>query len=93
MTFVEFQTSAVEPVRLSPPLRALWQDTAGNWEAAHRLVQDEETAEAAWVHAYLHRKEGDDANAGYWYSRAGQPRFSGRLESEWEQMARALLSE
>lgn len=93
MTFDEFRSSApAEPKDLGAPLLALWQDAAGNWEAAHRHVQDDTSAEGAWVHAYLHRKEGDDSNAGYWYARAGKPRFSGALEVEWEEIARALLS-
>lgn len=92
MTFEEFRSAASEPGELSAPLRALWQDAAGNWDAAHRCVQDDESASAAWVHAYLHRKEGDAANAGYWYARAGKPRFDGGLEREWEEIARELLS-
>lgn len=90
MTFEEFRTLA-EPSCLQGPLRALWQDAAGQWDAAHRTVQDDDSADAAWVHAYLHRKEGDISNAGYWYARAGRPRFSGSLESEWEEMVRELL--
>jgi hypothetical protein len=92
MTLEEFRSAASEPEELPAPLRALWQDAAGNWEAAHRCVQDDDSAEAAWVHAYLHRKEGDVSNAGYWYARAGKPRFDGSLESEWESLARALLT-
>jgi hypothetical protein len=71
--------------------RALWHDAAGDWEAAHRVAQDVETAEGAWVHAYLHRKEGDIGNAGYWYRRAGKPAASGSLEAEWQAIAAALL--
>lgn len=92
MTFEEFRSATSEPDELAAPLRALWQDAEGNWESAHRLVQDDASAEAAWVHAYLHRKEGDAANAGYWYARAGKPRFDGSLESEWEEMVQVLLS-
>ena len=91
MTFDEFQNADRDPVDLTPSLRALWCDGAGCWEEAHRLVQDDPSAAAAWVHAYLHRKEGDVSNAGYWYSRAEKPPFSGTLESEWEQIARSLL--
>jgi len=93
MTVDEFRAATSEPVTLSRSLRALWQDAAGNWEAAHHLVQDDESADGAWVHAYLHRKEGDNANAGYWYARAGRPVFSGTLEAEWEEIARALLAD
>ena len=92
MTFEEFRTSKTEPDNLAAPLRALWQDAAGNWEAAHVCVQDEDSAGAAWVHAYLHRKEGDVSNAGYWYARAGKPKFQGTLEDEWAEIARAFLN-
>ena len=60
-----------------PPLAALWWAAKGNWDEAHKIVQDEETADAAWVHAYLHRVEGDLGNAGYWYRRAGTSRSRG----------------
>jgi hypothetical protein len=70
--------------QLGPPLAALWWAAKGNWDAAHKIVQDEDTAEAAWVHAYLHRLEGDLSNAGYWYRQAGQPVAKDPLETEWE---------
>src|SRR5215510_10619022 len=66
-------------------VRALWHDATGDWEGAHRLAQDEQGEDGAWVHAYLHRKEGDHANAGYWYRRAGRPHASGSLEAEWRE--------
>ena len=91
MTFDEFRSAPDEPAGLGAPLRALWQDAAGNWEAAHVCVQDDSSAQADWVHAYLHRKEGDASNAGYWYARAGKNHFAGSLEAEWEEIARALL--
>ena len=62
----------------------------GDWSRAHEIVQDEEGRDAAWVHAYLHRKEGDLANAGYWYRRAGKPACKTSLEDEWEAIAAAL---
>jgi hypothetical protein len=76
---------------LDAPLAALWWAAKGGWDEAHRLVQDEAGAEAAWVHAYLHRVEGDLGNAGYWYRQAGKPAASGPLETEWERMVSALL--
>jgi len=76
---------------LAPPLAALWWAGKGGWDAAHKIVQDETTAEAAWVHAYLHRVEGDLGNAGYWYRQAGKPIATGTLETEWEAIVRALL--
>jgi hypothetical protein len=86
--------SGTEPAPgLGAPLAALWWAAKGNWDEAHKLAQDEDTAEAAWVHAYLHRVEGDLGNAGYWYRRAGKPVASGSLETEWERMVSALLAE
>jgi hypothetical protein len=75
---------------LKPPLAALWWAAKGDWEAAHKIVQDEDTREAAWVHAYLHRVEGDLSNAGYWYRQAGQPAAKDSLEAEWERIVSAL---
>lgn len=78
---------------LSVALQALWHDHRGNWEEAHRLAQEAGGVSGDWVHAYLHRKEGDLGNAGYWYRRAGKalPDPSVTLEKEWEAIARALL--
>lgn len=73
------------------PLAALWWTAKGNWNEAHKIVQDEATADSAWVHAYLHRVEGDLGNAGYWYRQAGKPAAIGSLETEWEQIVSALL--
>jgi len=81
------------PANLSLPLQALWQDARGDWTAAHDLLQAESSGNGAWVHAYLHRKEGDISNAGYWYRRANQPTASGTLETEWDAIAAHLLSE
>jgi hypothetical protein len=78
---------------LAPPLAGLWWAAKGDWDKAHRIVQDEETREAAWVHAYLHRVEGDLGNAGYWYRRAGQPVARDTLEAEWELIASALIED
>ena len=69
---------------------ALQADAGGEWDRAHRLVQNDASAEAAWVHAYLHRKEGDLANAGYWYGRAGRPVATTGLSQEWQEIAAAL---
>ena len=78
------------PEGLAPPLAALWWAAKGDWDAAHRIVQDEDTREAAWVHAYLHRVEGDLSNAGYWYRQAGQPAATDSLQAEWERIVSAL---
>jgi hypothetical protein len=84
--------SAASPApELDPPLAALWWAAKGNWDQAHKIVQDEDSGDAAWVHAYLHRVEGDLGNAGYWYRQAGKPVAKDSLESEWETMVAALL--
>jgi hypothetical protein len=76
---------------MEPPLAALWWAAKGEWDKAHTIVMNEETANAAWVHAYLHRVEGDLGNAGYWYRQAGQPVAKDSLEAEWERIVSALL--
>ena len=75
---------------LTPALRALQLAGRGDWHAAHEVAQAGNDRDSAWVHAYLHRQEGDEANAQYWYRRAGQPAFHGALEEEWRHMADAL---
>ncbi len=79
------------PAGLTPLLQALWHAAKGEWDNAHRLAQDDGSAEGAWVHAHLHRIEGDEGNAGYWYGRAGRPHSRAELEAEWDEIARALL--
>jgi hypothetical protein len=83
---------ATPPANLSHALQALWYDACGDWTTAHEHAQDQDDRDGAWVHAYLHRKEGDLANAGYWYRRAGQPPATGTLEAEWEAIVQAMLS-
>ncbi len=80
------------PQQLSHALQALWYDAKGDWHAAHTQAQAQEDATGAWVHAYLHRKEGDQSNAGYWYRRAGKPAAETSLDQEWETITKALLS-
>jgi len=94
MTFVKFKASLSEPeppAGLSPALAALWWDAKDNWDKAHKIVMDEGGADCAWVHAYLHRREGDLENAGYWYGQAGRPAASGALPDEWAAIAREIL--
>lgn len=94
MTFAEFinTLSAGSPsVELHPLLKALWHDANGGWTLAHGIVQEIDGTDAAWVHAYLHRKEGDLSNAAYWYRRAAKEASKLPLEEEWGQIARALL--
>lgn len=95
MTPEEFRSAAlsgVEPPGLSAPLRALLADARGDWDGAHSLVQDDPSREAAAVHAYLHRKEGDAGNARYWYARAGARFFSGSFADEWTMLSSDMLS-
>ena len=74
------------------PLAALWWAAKGDWERAHGLVMNESGRDAAWVHAYLHRVEGDLDNAGYWYRAAGRPAATGATAAEWDEIAGALLA-
>lgn len=90
MTLDEFRNT--RPDDLDGPLLSMWWDAHGNWEEAHQIAQDIETPEGAWVHAYLHRKEGNQTNAAYWYRRAGRPICDGDLNAEWEQIARELIA-
>jgi len=97
MTYEEFRQSASdpstpEPAGMSQPLMALWHDARGSWARAHDCTQEDSSRDSAWVHAYLHRKEGDAGNARYWYGRAGRKMPEGTLEQEWADIARALLS-
>ena len=93
MTIEEFRATLADatPPSLAPLLLALWHDARGDWKEAHELAQEVDDASGAWVHAYLHRKEGDLGNAGYWYRRAGKPVAAGSLDAEWEGIASVLL--
>ena len=83
----------VPPENLPDLLRALWYDANGDWTTAHNVAQEIDTNNGAWIHAYLHRKEGDSGNADYWYHRAGKQRSPNSLEDEWQQIAESLLTE
>jgi hypothetical protein len=96
MTFEEFRQSlqSSSPPAVAPAIVALWHDARGDWAAAHAVAQDvDDEHGGAWVHAYLHRKEGDLSNAAYWYRRAGKPVESGGLEAERDRIAAALLTD
>ncbi len=84
---------AAPPEGLSTPLQALWQEARGHWDEAHALAQADKGPAGAWVHAYLHRVEGDLRNAGYWYRRAGRPESKQALRDEWRAIATTLLAE
>lgn len=75
----------------SPLLKAMWYDAKDEWNKAHDVAQNVHTAEGSWVHAYLHRKEGDISNARYWYRQAGKKEFQGSLQEEWEAIVKTLL--
>ena len=96
MTMEEFRRSLNaddSPAELTPALTALWWGARGNWERAHSFAQDDEGARGAWVHAYLHRKEGDRGNAGYWYRKAGKSFCEKSLPEEWRSIVEELLGE
>lgn len=94
MKLYEFKQtlSGNEPPRdLAVYLQALWFDAKGEWDKAHDIVQDIHDENALWIHAYLHRKEGDVFNSEYWYNRAGKKRCNEPLQNEWEAIAEAML--
>lgn len=94
MTLQQFKNTLNEktpPATISDLLKALWYDGKEDWEKSHNIVQDIHSKEASWIHAYLHRKEGDIGNASYWYHRAGKNLPSGSLREEWESIVQALL--
>ena len=90
VTLAELKNSDEKALRGA--LLALWLDERGEWERAHEVAQEMDGPDGAWVHAYLHRKEGDTINAAYWYRRAGRRAATGDLKQEWDSMAMELLS-
>lgn len=94
MTLEEFRqtlSASTPPDGVGDLLHSLWYDGKGDWEKAHNIAQDIDNTEGSWVHAYLHRKEGDEWNAGYWYRRAGKPFCNGSLDTEWNQLVKHFL--
>jgi hypothetical protein len=94
MTLDDFRQSLQKddpPAELTLALDGLWWDAKGDWTRAHESAQQDEGPEGSWVHAYLHRKEGDQGNAAYWYSRAGKPVCREPFDAEWLSLARDLL--
>jgi hypothetical protein len=79
------------PDSVSDHLISLWYDAKNDWHKAHTIIQDIEDKNAYWIHAYLHRKEGDNGNALYWYNRANKPMPDYSLQQEWEEIVTALL--
>ena len=94
LTLADFRASlsAPAPPPLTPALQALWRDAKGDWDGAHKCVDERDESDSMWAHAYLHRKEGDLWNARYWYHRAGRPPQEGPLDVEWAEIATALLA-
>lgn len=94
MTIDEFKKSLSNtnpPNNASPVLEAMWYQANGDWDRAHAIAQSQESLEGDWVHAFLHRDEGDLANAGYWYRRADKPVATGTIQEEWDQLISALI--
>jgi len=90
MTVEELLRSSPDSPRLAAPLKALLLLRAGDFDGAHELVQDDSTKDGAWVHALVHRIEGDNGNARYWYRQAGKEPFAGSTDEEWESIAATL---
>jgi hypothetical protein len=94
MTLTEFKSSLQNP---GPPpglknlLEAMWYEAKGDWHKAHNIAQDIETPDGSWVHAYLHRVEGDESNARYWYQRAGRKFSKLSLKEEWDEIVNELM--
>ena len=90
-TFEETLRQDAPPDGLDKALQALWYEAKGDWDAAHHAAQAQDDEAGAWVHAYLHRVEGNEGNAGYWYRRAGKPHATSELNQEWREIVAALL--
>jgi hypothetical protein len=95
MTLTEFKSTLLQanpPAGSAPAVTGLWWAANDNWDKAHKLIMDEGGKDCAWVHAYLHRVEGDIENAGYWYRQAGKSAADGPLQAEWDAIATELLT-
>ncbi|MEO5996842.1 MAG: hypothetical protein ABIN89_08925 [Chitinophagaceae bacterium] len=94
MTFEEFNStlsSSTPPADLSVYLKVLWFDGKNDWDKAHNIAQDLTDKNGSWLHAYLHRKEGDISNAGYWYRKAGKPLPAYSMAQEWKEIVNDFL--
>lgn len=89
--FLDTLNNNLPPEGLNNHLKALWYEQKGDWSTAHEIVQNISDEKAALIHAYLHRQEGDEHNANYWYARAGQEFNSSCLNKEWEHLVKDLL--
>ena len=93
LAFEASLTGPAPPAGLPPLVEALWHERRGGWDRAHAITQDLPGRDAAWVHAYLHRREGDQPNAAYWYRQADRPVMRGSLDDEWRTIVAALLDQ
>lgn len=89
--FKQSLTATESPAGLTHALVGLWWDAKGDWKRAHESAQQDEGVAGSWVHAYLHRKEGDQSNAAYWYGRSGKPVCRESLDTEWISIVKTLL--
>ncbi len=95
MNFHEFMDSlqaAKPPAEMEGNILALWYDKKGEWDKAHEIVQRTGGRQGDWIHAYLHRKEGDPGNASYWYAMVGKTRPNTSLNDEWEALVKVVLN-
>ena len=95
MDYKEFLKSLKDeevPENISVYLKSLWEDGKNNWEGAHEIIQDIENENGSWIHAYLHRKEGDNGNASYWYHKAGKKMPNISLDEEWKSLVEFFLN-
>lgn len=94
---MDLQSFKISTAQLQPPdglslaLQALWWDAKGDWRKAHERAQERDDPAGMRVHAYLHRKEGDQSNAGYWYRRCGASASTTTLDEEWLELVRTFL--
>ena len=89
--FIQSIQEESTPEGLSEPLQAMWHANKGDWETAHNIAQSISSELGSWIHAYLHRVEGDLSNADYWYKRAGKPQFQGSTEAEADNIVNSIL--
>ena len=89
--FLDSTKKEVTPDGLSEPLQAMWYARKGDWDKAHNIAQSISSELGSWIHAYLHRVEGDLSNADYWYKRAGKPQFQGSTEAEADDIINSIL--
>lgn len=90
--FKKSLSQSLPPEGIGSLLESMWFDGKGDWDKAHDIAQDIHTREGSWIHAYLHRREGDEGNAAYWYARAGKPVCRKSLSEEWDELVKAFLT-